>query len=336
MRTRLTDLLEIEHPVMLAGMGGVSYHRLVAAVSEAGGFGTLGASSMPHEMLRAEMEQVRAATDRPFGVDLLTALSDDLEAQVRDIIAGGASVFVAALGVPREVIELCHEHGLLVINMCGRVGHAVAAVEAGCDIVVAQGTEAGGHTGRIATLPLVPQIVDAVGDRVPVVAAGGIVDGRGLAAALSLGAAGVWVGSRFIATPEARTIPGYKETLLESSADATTISRAYTGKTCRVIANDYTRYYDEHPDELQGFPMQIFKSVADGANHMATWSAEDDAFRDTGADVRDDDIDRSREFYPSGQGVGAITKLVPAGELVERFVRDAERILGEISSSVLV
>ena len=116
-------------------------------------------------------------------------------------------MFVAGLGVPRDVVELCHEHNVLVVNMCGKVRHAIAAVEAGCDIVVAQGTEAGGHTGQVATMPLVPQVVDAVGDRVPVVAAGGIFDGRGLAAALALGADGVWVGTRFIATPEARAVP---------------------------------------------------------------------------------------------------------------------------------
>ena len=206
MRTRLTELLGVEHPVMLAGMGGVSYAPLVAAVSEAGGFGCLGASTMDNDRMVAEMAAVRAATDRPFGVDLLTAMPGGLRAQVELIIDGGASVFVAGLGVPSEVVEQCHDHGLLVVNMCGKVEHARRAVDAGCDMVVAQGTEAGGHTGQVAALPLVPQIVDAVGDRVPVVAAGGIFDGRGLAAALALGADGVWVGTRFIATPEARGV----------------------------------------------------------------------------------------------------------------------------------
>src|SRR5688572_15607635 len=230
MRTRLTDILQIEHPVMLAGMGGVSYSRLVAAVSEAGGFGCLGASTMGAETMVEEMRAVRALTDRPFGVDLLTAMPGDLPGQVQQIIDNGASVFVAGLGVPRDVVDQCHRHGLVVINMCGKVRHAIAAVEAGCDIVVAQGTEAGGHTGQVATFPLVPQIVDAVGERVPVVAAGGIVDGRGLAASLALGADGIWVGTRFIATPEAHSVPGYKEALLRTHEDGTTITRAYTGK----------------------------------------------------------------------------------------------------------
>ena len=144
--------------------------------------------------MAAEIAAVRKATDKPFAVDLLTAMPGSMAEQVQIIIDGGATAFVAALGVPTEVIEQCHRADVLVVNMCGKVDHAVRAVEAGCDLVVAQGTEAGGHTGQVATLPLVPQIVDAVGDRVPVVAAGGIFDGRGLAAALALGADGVWVG----------------------------------------------------------------------------------------------------------------------------------------------
>src|SRR5438874_7687977 len=239
MHTRLTDLLDIEHPVMLAGMGGVSYHRLVAAVSAAGGFGCLGASTMTNEQMVDEIRKVRELTDRPFGVDLLTAMPTDMLTQVELLIENGASVFVAGLGVPADVIDLCHRSGVLVANMCGKVTHARAAVDAGCDLVIAQGTEAGGHTGQVATMPLVPQLVDAVGDKVPVVAAGGIFDGRGLAAALALGADGVWLGTRFIATPEARTVPGYKDRLVRSAEDGTTITRAYSGKTMRVLGNGY-------------------------------------------------------------------------------------------------
>ena len=162
--TRLTETLGVEHPVMLAGMGGVSYHRLTAAVSAAGGFGCLGASVMSHEQMVTEISQVRAATDRPFGVDLLTAMPGDMVGQVELLIAGGASLFVAGLGVPAAVVDLCHRHGVLVANMCGKVAHARKAVDAGCDLVIAQGTEGGGHTGQVATMPLVPLIVDAVGD----------------------------------------------------------------------------------------------------------------------------------------------------------------------------
>ncbi|HZP30965.1 MAG TPA: nitronate monooxygenase [Acidimicrobiia bacterium] len=314
MRTRLTELLGIEHPVMLAGMGGVSYHRLVAAVSEAGGFGCLGAGTMGTEEMVDEIRRVRAATAKPFGVDLLTALPDQMATNVEHLVAERVPVFVGALGVPREVIELCHEHNVLVVNMCGKVRHAVAAVEAGCDLVVAQGTEAGGHTGTVATMPLVPQVVDAVGDRVPVVAAGGIFDGRGLAAALALGADGVWVGTRFIATPEARAVPGYKDKLLATHEDGTVVSRAFSGKTMRVVRNETTRYYEEHPGELRPFPEQIGIAFRAGSLHLPL-----------GDDARD--VDPDRECYPAGQGVGAVHDVVPAAELVRRIVAEAEKAL---------
>lgn len=318
MRTRLTDLLGIDHPVMLAGMGGVSYAALVAAVSEAGGFGCLGASTMSSEHMVAEMRQVKKLTGRGFGVDLLTAMPAGLEAQVELIIEEGAAVFVAALGVPTSVVALCHAAGLLVVNMCGKVDHARRAVDAGCDLVVAQGTEAGGHTGSVATMPLVPQVVDAVGEYVPVVAAGGIFDGRGLAAALALGADGVWVGTRFIATPEARAVPGYKDALVAAREDATVVSRAYSGKTMRVLRNDYTTFYDEHPDELQPFPAQLGRAMADGAFHL-------------GAGAGTEGIDPRRECYPAGQGTGAIGGLVGASELVRLFVEEAEAALDRVS-----
>jgi len=320
MRTRLTEMLGVAHPVMLAGMAGVSYHALVTAVSEAGGFGCLGASTMTGSEMEEEMAAVSESTSKPFGVDLLTAMPGDLVAQVEKVIAGGASVFVAGLGVPAKVVELCHQNGVLVVNMCGKVDHARRAVDAGCDIVVAQGTEAGGHTGQVATMPLVPQIVDAVGGQVPVVAAGGIVDGRGLAAALALGADGIWVGTRFIATPEARAQRYYKETLLATGEDGTVVSRAFTGKTCRVVRNEFTAYYEEHPEELQPFPQQVIASIQAGANHLG---APEDA-----------EVDPAREFYPCGQGVGAVETLVPAGELVVRFVAEAEAVLVRVGSLV--
>ena len=136
-----------------------------------------------------------------------------------------------------------HSHNVLVGSMCGKVRHAVSAVASGVDFVVAQGTEGGGHTGTVATIALVPQCVDAVGDKVPVVAAGGLFDGRGLAASLALGADGVWIGTRFIATPEARAVNGYKDVLLGLHEDGTVISRAFTGKTCRVVRNEWTNHY---------------------------------------------------------------------------------------------
>jgi enoyl-[acyl-carrier protein] reductase II len=321
MRTRLTEMLGIEHPVMLAGMGGVSYQRVVAAVSEAGGFGTLGAATMSSEQLDDEMSGVRKLTTKPFGVDLLAALPERMVDDAHKVVSGGASLFVAGLGVPRDVIKVLHDGNVLVASMCGKVRHAIAAVEAGCDFVIAQGTEAGGHTGTVATMPLVPQIVDAVGARVPVVAAGGIFDGRGLAASIALGADGVWLGTRFIATPEARTVTGYKDALLRAHEDDTVISRGFTGKTLRAIRNEWTQYIEQHPDELSKFPEQMGKAVAANALHL-------------GGD-ENTSVDPDKECYPSGQGVGAIHTLVPAGDLVRQIVDQAEHALARAARTVV-
>ncbi len=318
LKTRLTEMLDIEHPVMLAGMGGVSYARLAAAVSEAGGMGTLGASTMSTEELPEEMAEVRRLTAKPFAVDLLTALPNQVEQGIANVISGGARAFVAGLGVPREVIDHLHANNVLVGSMCGKVRHAVSAVASGVDFVVVQGTEGGGHTGTVATIALVPQVVDAVGAKVPVVAAGGLFDGRGLAASLALGADGVWIGTRFIATPEARAVKGYKDTLLGLAEDGTVISRAYTGKTCRVVRTEWTNHYDKHPEELQPFPMQAVASMKAGVNHLGAPDGTE--------------VDVAQEFMPAGQGVGAITSLVPAGQIVTDMVAEAERTMERIAA----
>lgn len=314
MKTRLTELLGIDVPVMLAGMGGVSYSELTAAVSNAGGYGCLGASTMTSAQLADEIAATKALTSKPFGVDLLTAFPQDLMHNVELLIEGGATTFVAGLGVPRQVIELCHRYHVLVISMCGKVEHAKRALDAGCDVVVAQGTEAGGHTGAVATMPLVPLIVDAVAGTIPVVAAGGIFDGRGLAASLALGADGVWVGTRFIASPEARAVVGFKEGIVGSREDGTVISRAYTGKTMRVLRNERTDYYEASPSFLQPFPDQLAVSLGDGSFHL-------------GGDRDTLGVDPTIEGYPAGQAVGAITSLIGAGLIVTSMVQEAERII---------
>jgi enoyl-[acyl-carrier protein] reductase II len=321
MKTRLTELLGVEHPIMLAGMGGVSYAPLAAAVSQAGGYGCLGASTMTQDQMVDEMKAVRSITELPFAVDLLTAMPGDMLRSVDVLIEGGASMFVAGLGVPSEAVARCHEAGVLVANMCGRVEHARRAIDAGCDLVIAQGTEAGGHTGQVATLPLVPMIVDAVDGQVPVVAAGGIFDGRGLAAALTLGADGIWVGTRFIATPEARALPGFKDGILTSDETGTIISKAFSGKTMRVLRNGQTAHFEAHPDEILPFPEQLMKSFSDGSFHL-------------GGDESTLGVDPDREGYPAGQAVGAIDELVPAGDLVRRFVAEAEAALGRGASLI--
>lgn len=316
MRTELSDRLGIDVPIFLAGMGGVAYSEVCAAVSEAGGFGTLGMAAEPPEVIREEMRAVRERTDKPFGVDLLSALPDAMMAAMDVIIDEGASVFIAGLGVPGPVIERCHDAGLLVFSMCGKVSHAVAAAEAGCDVVVAQGTEAGGHTGRVASFALIPQIVDAVD--IPVLAAGAISDGRGVAAALSFGAQGVWVGTRFIASHEARAADAYKQRITQIDGAQTTVCRGYSGKPMRVIRNSYTDEIERHPERLLPFPDQMVESVRVGILNVMRGDH--------------DEIDVARDCMPAGQGAGGIQSVASCREIVDELVSGATRALAAASA----
>lgn len=314
LRTPLCDLLGIDHPIMLAGMGGVSYSAVAAAVSEAGGFGCLGAAMMDHREMEREITAVRASTTKPFGVDLLTASPRDMVAMVETICAMGARAFVAGLGVPSQVVDLCHRHGVLVVNMCGKVEHAIRAVDAGCDVVVAQGTEAGGHTGTVATMPLVPLIVDAV--KVPVVAAGGIFDGRGLVAALALGAQGIWMGTRFIASTEARAHGDFKNKIVAIDETQTVVTRCYSGKTMRAIRTRYTDEWEARRDELQPFPMQAARATRDGVWRIGV-----------GPEAG---FDADRDCMPTGQSAGGITAVSPCREIVADIVAQAEAVLARL------
>ncbi len=318
MRTPICDLLGIEHPVLLAGMGGVSYAEVVAAVSGAGGFGTLGMAGRTPEEIAAQMRRVKEMTDKPFGVDLLAALPEQMEAAADVIIAEGAKAFVSGLGVPAGLVKRFHDAGVVVMSMCGKVAHAVKAAEAGVDVVIAQGTEGGGHTGRVATMALVPQVVDAVD--IPVLAAGGIVDGRGLAAALALGAQGVWMGTRFIASREAHAAVAYKDRLLSAHEDETVITRCYSGKPMRVIRNDYVAGWEKTPERIQPFPMQVMVSAQEGVINAITGVREP--------------IDPARDCLPAGQGVGALHEILPAGEIVRRTVAEAEAAIARVARLV--
>ena len=235
LHTPLCDLLGVKHPIMLAGMGGVSYAELVAAVSNAGGYGVLGMAGRNPDFIRDEMRKVKALTDKPFGVDLLAASPESLTASVEIIIEEGASSFVAGLGVPMPIMEKLKKAGLKVMVVCGAVKHAVKAEQAGCDAVICQGGEGGGHTGLVGTMPLVAQAVEAV--KIPVVAAGGLYDGRGLAAALTLGATGVWMGTRFIASTEAHAGEMYRQAILDAADEATIRTRSDSGTPRRVQKN---------------------------------------------------------------------------------------------------
>jgi enoyl-[acyl-carrier protein] reductase II len=328
-RTPICERLGIDAPIFLAGMGGVAFAQVCAAVSEAGGFGTLGMAGVSPAGIREQMRAVRARTGRPFGVDLLAALPSSLHDAIAIIIDEGASAFIAGLGVPPAVVERCHRAKLLVMSMCGTVDHARRAADAGCDVVVAQGTEAGGHTGRVAGMALIPQIVDAVD--LPVLAAGAIVDGRGLAAALALGAQGVWMGTRFIASTEARAGRAYKQRLLEAGSSDTVVTRCYSGKPMRVIANAYTADWERRPEQIQPFPQQAALSAIQPFPQQAALSARAGVF---GSMVGDDPeaLDRERSCMPAGQGIGSIDAVLPAAEIVARVMREARETLARLAA----
>jgi len=318
LKTPLCSALGIAHPVFLAGMGGVAYADVCAAVSEAGGLGTLGMAAAQPEDIRREMRAVRAQTQKPFGVDLLAALPETIDRASDILIEEGARVFIAGLGVPGPVVERFQQAGLQVWSMCGKVQHAVAAEDAGCDAVVAQGTEAGGHTGRVAGMALIPQIVDAV--EIPVVAAGSIVDGRGLAAALAFGAQGVWMGTRFVASHEAHAAGAYKEAILAAGSADTNVTRCYSGKPMRVIDNPYVRSWEKRTDELQPFPQQAVVSHTEGVMNLTLESYEE--------------VDPERTCMPAGQGSGGIEEILPAGEIVTRVVAEAEENIARMANGI--
>lgn len=329
--TPLTELLGIQHPVMLAGMGSVSSHELVAAVSNAGGIGTFGGINMSPKAMKKEIAFCKELL-KPgykFGVDLLLpAVGGDARKTNYDythghlpelidiIISEGAGLFVCAVGVPpRWAVDKLHGAGIPVMNMVGAPHHVPKALAQGVDIICAQGSEAGGHTGAVATLPLIPQCVDLCrghtnhfGIQVPVVAAGGVFDGRGLAAALAMGAAGVWVGTRFIATPEAATSPKHRQNVVDSKSVDTLQTVVYSGRPCRVIKNPYADEWEKHPEKIRELTSQgivpFTRDVQEGKAPIYAW----------GNNIM-------------GQAVGGITEISPAADVVKCFVDEAVQFL---------
>jgi enoyl-[acyl-carrier protein] reductase II len=311
-RTPLTERLGITYPIIQAGMGGVARAELVPAVSNAGGLGVIGAGFMSPAQLREEIRKVKDLTDKPFGVDLLLARDwPGQEEMIEVIIEERVPVFASGLGNPAPYVEALHQAGITVMAVVGTVRHARRVVEGGTDIVVAQGTEGGGHTGRIATLALVPQVVDAVAPT-PVVAAGGIADGRVLVAALALGACGVWVGTRFVATHEAFAHQNYKQKILQATEEDTVVTRAFRGKDCRVIRNRYVELWQDRQAEIQPFPFQM---MVDPEKMEAA--------------VLHGDTDMG--IMLAGQIAGAVREVKSAGDIVREMMEEAEAVLSRLA-----
>ncbi|RMD83530.1 MAG: nitronate monooxygenase [Candidatus Dadabacteria bacterium] len=314
LHTDICDFFGIEYPVLLAGMGGVAMSDLVAAVSNAGGLGVLGAATLDPEGLRREIHRIRQLTDKPFAVDLLAPIPDFIRGHMKVLFEERVEIFVAGLAVPDEFVADMKANGMKIVVMTGKVRHALKAESAGADVVVAQGTEAGGHTGEIGGMALVPQVVDAVS--IPVLAAGGICDGRGVAAALALGASGVVIGTRFVATKEAQAAPSYQKAIVEAAEDATLRTRCYTGKPARTIRNRYSAEWEDKKDQLQPYPAQMLYSAR---NNLLD-------FGGVGGD-----IDPERCFMPAGQGLGMIESVRSAAEVLEEIVAEAAETLRAIA-----
>jgi NAD(P)H-dependent flavin oxidoreductase YrpB (nitropropane dioxygenase family) len=376
LRTRLCDILDIEYPIILAGMGGVATAELVAAVSEAGGLGVVGAASMPADEIERQVRRIRDLTSKPFGVDVLlpsgvasapkspapdngdrqpaqvdaspkrprdylpapyqTFISsaekefglparkqdegfsqgmrrigsgDFSKKQVEAILDLKVPIFAAGLGNPGPYVEQFHAYGAKVIGLVGNVKNARRIADSGTDVVVAQGTEAGGHTGRIGTLALLPQVIDAVAPT-PVCAAGGIGDGRGIAAALAAGCDGVWIGTAFLVSKEATWPDQLKERILAATEEDTRVTRLYSGKTMRNINNPLIEYWegqklDALPMGMQGIVSGEIMSGAREANKLELL------------------------MNPAGQISGMLHEMRPAKAIFEEMVQEAAEILSE-------
>ena len=250
MKTRITELLGIEYPIIQGGMAWVAEAHLAAAVSNAGGLGLLGGASAPAEVIRDMIRQCRELTDKPFGVNVMLMRPYAKEvAQV--VVEETAEVVTTGAGNPAAYLPMWKEAGVKVIPVVASVAHAKLMEKAGVDAVVAEGTESGGHIGEATTMTLVPSVVDAV--NIPVIAAGGIADGRGMAAAFMLGAEGVQVGTRFVATTEAVVHQNYKDRIVKAKDIDSAVTGRSHGHPVRCLRNQMTREYNRLEAEGKSF-----------------------------------------------------------------------------------
>jgi len=365
LHTKLCDILDIEYPIILAGMGGYCGPTLAAAVSNAGGLGVLGCTGFPLDRLAEMIRKTKSLTSKPFGVDILIPFPiEDLpsdfsmkiefpEKQVefvnglkrefgipepeqlrpgeflslehtrREIeicLEERVPVFVSGLGNPASLVPQAHAQGTKVIACVGNVRDAGRVAEGGVDIVVASGHEGGGHVGRIGTIALVPQVVDVVYPT-PVVAAGGIADGRGLAASLALGACGAWVGTAFLVAHEAHVdavemglfsqweIDHWKQRIIDCTERDTIVTRSYSGKTMRNLKNKWTEAW-ERPAAPPPLPMPL--------QFMMVWEAMEGAREGGIKDIR---------IVPTGQIAGMIKELKSAKQIIDEMVEGAIKVM---------
>ncbi|MGE0487004.1 MAG: NAD(P)H-dependent flavin oxidoreductase [Gammaproteobacteria bacterium] len=356
LRTPLCDLLGIDYPILQAGMGGVAFGPLAAAVSAAGGLGTIAAISPTPQRVEQEILLVRSHTDKPLCVDIgfparapkdlaelkLDAVPGPIRQLQFEIEALGVAVkpvddqamavedakekldicfrhrvevVACALGTPKWAVDACHEHGVKVIGVVGSARHARSAIRNGADIVVVQGTEGGGHTGDVGLVTLLAEVLEFA--TVPVIAAGGIVNGAQIAGLLTQGAQGVWLGTRFIGTNESTVGPNYKQSIVDAGYDQTIRSLLFDGLYVRQIRNRFTEVWEGHEDEMLPYPLQ---RMAQSPTRFA--AAE--------ADLKE------HQALPAGQGSSLIRDVLPAGEVLRRLVEETVTALRQARERLVI
>jgi enoyl-[acyl-carrier protein] reductase II len=307
LRTRLTTLLGIEHPIIQGGMAWTATWELVAAVSDAGGIGVIGAGHMPTDLLREQIRNAKAATDRPFGVNLmlLTPHIDDIVAMV---LEERPAIVTTGAGNPGKYMAALKEAGIKVFPIAPSIALAKRMESMGADAIIGEGMEAGGHIGELTTMVLIPQLVDAL--EIPVIAAGGIADGRGVAAALALGAEGVQVGTRFMCATECTIHDSVKERVIKAKDRDTVVTGMSTGHPVRVLKNRLSKQIQEldranKPEEIEAL----------GAGKLALC-------------MREGDIEMGSLM--AGQCAAMVGDIRPAAEIVRDLVSGAEAVIASL------
>jgi NAD(P)H-dependent flavin oxidoreductase YrpB (nitropropane dioxygenase family) len=348
LRTRFCELVGCDLPVVQTGMGWVSGARLTAATSAAGGFGILAGVTMTPEQLRQQVREVRERTDRPFGVNF-RADQADLAERVAFVVQEGVRLVSFAGAPTADAVARCHDAGVVVMPTVGARRHAEKVLAMGVDAVIAQGGEGGGHTGQVPTTLLLPEVVDAVGAHVPVLAAGGFFDGRGLVAALAYGADGVAMGTRFLLTQESRVPDVVKDRYLAASPTDTVVTTAIDGAPQRVIRTDVVDRIERSPKLLRfpraaaaalrfrketgtPFGALVREGLAMKRNQDLTWSQVALA-ANAPMLIKATMVDGRPEvgILPTGQVTGVIGELPTVAELLSRIRDEAEAVLKRLT-----
>ena len=301
----ITDLLGIKYPIFQGAMAQIARHELVSAVSNAGALGILASGGVSPEELRKEIQQCKELTDKPFAVNLMLMMPN-IDKIIDVVIEEGVKIVTTGAGTPRKFMPRLKEAGIKVIPVIPSVKAAVKMEELGCDAVVVEGMEAGGHVGTSTTMALLPQVTSAV--KIPVIAAGGIADGRGIAAAYCLGASGVQMGTVFLASEECPVTDAYKNMILEAVDTSTTLTGEKFGAPVRGIKNELTKRYNEL--EEQSSTLMELEELTLGSLKRA---------------VYDGDVENGSVM--AGQIAGLVTEIRPVKNIVEAVIKEAREVL---------